>query len=90
MGFNLFTSVSSTAWERFADWPASRSCLWATFRHATLAAGTPDQVRRETRAMVESVEDKRRILFSCGGGMPPNVSTENIEAFCQAVRQPAR
>jgi len=55
-----------------------------------LAAGTPDEVRRATRAMVESVEDQRRILFSCGGGMPPKVSTANIQAFCQAVRQQAR
>lgn len=51
-----------------------------------LAAGTPDDVRRETRAMVDSIQDRRRILFSCGGGMPPQVSTENIATFCQAVR----
>ena len=51
-----------------------------------LAAGTPDDVRRQTRAMVDSVHDRRRILFSCGGGMPPHVTTENIETFCETVR----
>jgi uroporphyrinogen-III decarboxylase len=46
-----------------------------------LAAGTPDDVRDSVRAALDSVEDKTRIVLSCGGGMPPDVSTENIEAF---------
>ena len=46
-----------------------------------LAAGTPEDVRNSVRAALDSVEDKGRIILSCGGGMPPGVSTENIEAF---------
>ena len=51
-----------------------------------LAAGTPDDVRQSVAAAIESVDDKSRIILSCGGGMPPDVPTENIEAFLSAAR----
>ncbi len=47
-----------------------------------LAAGTPDDVRRSVAEMLAPVSDKRRIIVSCGGGTPPGVSTENLEALC--------
>jgi len=50
-----------------------------------LAAGSPDDVRNSVKAALDSVEDKSRIILSCGGGMPPNVPTENIEAFLSAA-----
>jgi len=50
-----------------------------------LAAGTPEDVRSSVKAALESVSDKSRIILSCGGGMPPDVSTENIEAFLSAT-----
>ena len=50
-----------------------------------LAAGTPDDVRRATRAMLKEISDKQKILPSCGGGMPPGVSTENLQAFINIV-----
>ncbi|MGD2093485.1 MAG: uroporphyrinogen decarboxylase family protein [Phycisphaerales bacterium] len=50
-----------------------------------LAAGTPEEVRGSVKTALESVSDKSRIIMSCGGGMPPDVSTENIEAFLSAV-----
>ncbi|MGB2862799.1 MAG: uroporphyrinogen decarboxylase family protein [Sedimentisphaerales bacterium] len=50
-----------------------------------LAAGSPDDVRDSVKAALDSVEDKSRIILSCGGGMPPDVPTENIEAFLSAA-----
>jgi uroporphyrinogen-III decarboxylase len=50
-----------------------------------LAAGSPDDVRKSVKAAVDSLEDKSRIVLSCGGGMPPDVPTENIEAFLSAA-----
>ncbi|MBN2592353.1 MAG: uroporphyrinogen decarboxylase family protein [Sedimentisphaerales bacterium] len=50
-----------------------------------LAAGSPDDVRKSVKAALNSVEDKSRIILSCGGGMPPEVPTENIEAFLSAT-----
>jgi uroporphyrinogen-III decarboxylase len=52
-----------------------------------LGAGTPEDVRNSVKAALDSVEDKSRIIMSCGGGMPQDVSTENIEAFLSAVKE---
>jgi uroporphyrinogen decarboxylase len=50
-----------------------------------LAAGTPEDVCSSIKTELESVNDRSRIILSCGGGMPPDVSTENLEAFLSAV-----
>ena len=52
-----------------------------------LAAGTPENVREETRRMVQEFGDKNRVIWSCGGGMPPNVTTENILAFKNTIAE---
>jgi len=52
-----------------------------------LAACTPDEVYTKTKEMIESVENRKMFFPSCGGGMPPNVSTENIQAFVRAVKE---
>jgi len=52
-----------------------------------LAAGTPEEVQNSVKTTLDSVTDKSRIILSCGGGMPQDVSTENIEAFLSAIRQ---
>ncbi|MDR3094662.1 MAG: uroporphyrinogen decarboxylase family protein [Bacteroidales bacterium] len=51
-----------------------------------LAAGTPETVEAETIKLIDSLNDKRRFILSCGGGMPPNVTTENINAMLKATR----
>lgn len=51
-----------------------------------LAGAAADEVARQAAAMVASAGDARRIVFSCGGGTPPDVPTENIEALCRGVR----
>jgi uroporphyrinogen-III decarboxylase len=50
-----------------------------------LAVGTPEDVTRCVREMLESVEDRSRLIVSCAGGMPPGVTTANIEALIEAV-----
>ena len=51
-----------------------------------LAAGTPEQVSKATSDLIASLNDKSRVVMSCGGGMPPGVTTENISAFIKAVK----
>lgn len=55
-----------------------------------LAAGTPEKVEAEARAMAAALPDRSRIIFSCGGGMPPAVSSANVRAFIQGAREGAR
>jgi len=51
-----------------------------------LAAGTPSEVYSATMTMIKNVSDRRRIIWSCGGGVPQNVSSENLNAFISAVK----
>lgn len=51
-----------------------------------LASGGTDDITRTTIELLNSLKDKSRVILSCGGGMSPGVSTENITAFIQAVR----
>ncbi len=51
-----------------------------------LAAGTSEEIHISVKTALETVTDKSRIIVSCGGGMPPEVSTENIEAFVSAIK----
>jgi len=52
-----------------------------------LAACTPDEVYQQTKEMLSKVENPSKLLASCGGGMPPKVSTPNINAFLMAVKE---
>lgn len=51
-----------------------------------LAAGTPAEVYAETQKMMRENPDHSRVIWSCGGGIPQNVPTENIQAFLSAVK----
>jgi uroporphyrinogen decarboxylase len=51
-----------------------------------LAGKSPDEVCKEARRMVDGVADRAGVIFSCGGGMPQNVSSEQVRAFCEGVR----
>ncbi len=51
-----------------------------------LAAATPQGVYEATTEMLKSLDDTSRLIVSCGGGMPPGVTTENIKSFVEAVK----
>jgi len=50
-----------------------------------LAKGTPADVKKVTKEMLAGTKNFSRLMPSCGGGMPPSVSTENIRAFIEAI-----
>ncbi len=54
-----------------------------------LANGSSDEVRRSVQEMMGSAGDTSRVIWSCGGGMPPDVPTENIQAFLSAIANQA-
>jgi uroporphyrinogen-III decarboxylase len=55
-----------------------------------LANGTPVEVGAATRELVGSLMERSKVILSCGGGMPPGVSTANIRAFIEAVMVSSR
>jgi uroporphyrinogen-III decarboxylase len=52
-----------------------------------LAGGNPVDVEEAVTRLMDSLLDKSRIILSCGGGMPPNVPSENINSFIRTVRK---
>lgn len=51
-----------------------------------LASGSPADVTAAVRNLVSGLNERSRVILSCGGGMPPGAPTENIQAFIQAVK----
>jgi len=50
-----------------------------------LAKGSPDDVRNAVNQLLNEAQDRSRLILSCGGGMPPGVSTSNIQSFIEAA-----
>ena len=55
-----------------------------------LAAGSPDDVSNAVKNLIGEVSNPSRLMVSCGGGMPPAVSTENLKAFLKAVEESSK
>lgn len=51
-----------------------------------LASGTPEEVAKAVVSSLGEVSNRKRIIMSCGGGMPPNVSTDNIRTFITTIK----
>jgi len=83
MGVNLFNFAFEHTLAEMKAWTGGEVALLGNIPpRDVLASGTPDGVRQAVRDALASVDDRTRIVLSCGGGMPPGVPTENIEAFC--------
>jgi uroporphyrinogen-III decarboxylase len=52
-----------------------------------LAAGTSIEVESAVKRAFGEIESHDRIIWSAGGGMPPDVKDENIIAFVKAVKE---
>jgi len=52
-----------------------------------LASGTPEQVDEAVKKAFSEIRTHDRIIWSTGGGMPPDVKDENINAFIKAVKK---
>ncbi|MBN1600696.1 MAG: hypothetical protein JW915_03760 [Chitinispirillaceae bacterium] len=51
-----------------------------------LAKGDAIDIKEKTINMLATLEDKSRIIVSCGGGMPPGVTSESINLFVKTVQ----
>jgi uroporphyrinogen decarboxylase len=55
-----------------------------------LAEGTPADVTRSVTELLNALDDRTRLIVSCGGGMPPHAPTENIKALISTVEELTR
>jgi len=50
-----------------------------------LASGSVEVVKKATTELIQSLDNKSRVIVSCGGGMPPAIPIENLKAFLKAI-----
>ncbi len=51
-----------------------------------LAQGTPGDVRAAVKKLLAEASDPARLVLSCGGGVPPAVTSQNLQAYIDAAR----
>jgi uroporphyrinogen decarboxylase len=88
IGINLFNFSSDHGLTQMKKLVGNKVALLGNIPpRDVLAAGTPAEVTQAMETMLTGLEDRSRIIASCGGGMPPEVSTDNINAFIAAVEK---
>jgi uroporphyrinogen decarboxylase len=86
IGVNLFNFAYEHSLAEMKEWTRNQVALLGNIPpRDVLANGSPADVQQAVSQAIASVDDKSRIVLSCGGGMPPGVTTENIEAFLKAA-----
>jgi uroporphyrinogen decarboxylase len=86
MGINLFNMGIDVTLNELRELTGNSITLMGNLPpRDVLAASTPSEVEEAVREMISGLNNPLRILTSCGGGMPPGVTTENIRAFMSGV-----
>jgi uroporphyrinogen decarboxylase len=87
IGVNLFNMGFEISLNELKQLTKNKVALLGNIPPRDVLAGSDAaEVIRFTTNLLNSLEHKSRIILSCGGGMPPGVSTENINAFIQTVK----
>lgn len=88
IGINVLNFGIQHSLSEMKAWTNNRIALLGNIPpRDVLAAGTSSDVARAVREMLLSLDDRSRIMASCGGGMPPGAPTANIEAFIAAAAE---
>jgi uroporphyrinogen decarboxylase len=87
MGVNLFNMGFETDLNQLKQLTGHRVTMLGNIPpRDVLAVGSQIEVRDATLSLLEGLDDYSRVIFSCGGGMPPGVSSENLETFINTVQ----
>jgi uroporphyrinogen-III decarboxylase len=89
MGFNLFNFSFEHSLAEMRRLAGEEVVLLGNVPpRDVLARGTPEDVRRAVAESLAGFPDRRRLVLSCGGGTPPGVPAENIDALRAAAASP--
>jgi len=87
MGVNLFNMGFDVSLAELRELTQGKVTLVGNLPpRDVLAKAGPAEVAAATTAMLDAMPDLSRLVVSCGGGMPPGVSSENIDSLVGAVR----
>jgi uroporphyrinogen-III decarboxylase len=86
IGINLLNFGTQHTINEMKTWTDNKITLLGNLPpRDALEQASPEAVQEATRSMIGDIKDPSRVILSCGGGMPPGVTTENISAFIAAV-----
>ncbi len=87
LGINLFNFGFEHSIQEMRAWTGGRVPLLGNIPpRDVMALGTPSQVKACVKETLGALDSTQGLIFSCGGGMPDGVSSENIHAFIDAVQ----
>ena len=88
VGVNLLNFGIQHSLNEMKEWTENKITLLGNIPpRDVLAGGTADDVKQATIGLIESLQDRSRLILSCGGGMPPATPTENIRTFISTVNE---
>ncbi len=91
MGVNMFNFSFNHSMGEIRQLAGSKVVLVGNIPpRDVLASGTPEQVDAAVKKAVGEIKDHSRIIWSVGGGMPPDVKNMNIDTFINAVAKYAK
>ena len=87
MGVNLFNMGFDTDLNLLKELTDNRVTMLGNIPpRDVFAKGTAVEVSECTLGMLDGLKNHSRVIFSCGGGMPPGVSNENMATFINTVQ----
>lgn len=87
MGVNLFNMAFDTDLNQLKELTLKQVTMLGNIPpRDVLAGGTAVQLKEATLQMLAALKDPSRVIFSCGGGMPPGVTSENLSVFIDTVQ----
>jgi uroporphyrinogen decarboxylase len=85
-GINLLNFGIQHTLAEMKSWTGNRIALMGNIPpRDVLAEGTPAEVARSVTERLSALDDRSRLIVSCGGGMPPHAPTENIKVLISTV-----
>lgn len=87
IGVNLFNMGFDVSLNDIKTWTNNQVTLLGNIpSRDVLANGKPEDVVKSVTELLDSLEDQTRVILSCEGDLPPGVSTENLKAFIETVK----
>jgi len=87
LGVNLFNMGYDTDLNQLKELTSHQVTMLGNIPpRDVLAQGSAAEVKEATLNLLQGLKDSSRVIFSCGGGMPPGVSSENLAIFIETVK----
>ena len=88
MGVNLFNMGFDTDLNQLKELTNNQVTMLGNIPpRDVLALGSASEVKEATLQLIKGLKDPSRVIFSCGGGMPPGVTSENLAIFIETVKR---